>query len=122
MSEPSRSILRRLWPRKRPDTSDPQQTAAQAAERAVAARRQRHADAVLDRHIEMTQRAALGCLSCDLGEPHACERAFWQQRLAHEQGRTCADLDCLCQEAARRDARAAELRALTRPRPQQARR
>jgi hypothetical protein len=81
--------------------------------RDVRARRQRQQDeALLDQHIEITERAALPCVMCDeVGEPHVCEREFWRQRLAHVTNRVCADEECGCHVAARMREEAAAITA-----------
>lgn len=57
----------------------------------------RRADAIFASYIEVTERAAIPCVMCDdIGEPHACERAYWQQLLDHLHGLDCADPECEC--------------------------
>ncbi|MDB5716495.1 MAG: hypothetical protein JWO15_3892 [Sphingomonadales bacterium] len=46
--------------------------------------------------IEAGERAAIECLDCEIGEPHVCQRAWWEQRYRHLRGLECADPDCLC--------------------------
>ena len=56
---------------------------------------ERREDAAVDRMIEMTERASIPCVMCeDIGEPHVCERAWWQQQLDHAERRPCADTEC----------------------------
>lgn len=61
---------------------------------------QRREDAWMDLMGEAHDRAVMPCLDCEVGEPHACERAWWQQQLDHYAGHECADSECLCHEAA----------------------
>lgn len=63
--------------------------------------RRRRDDAILDQTIEIEERSELPCLDCEIGEPHACEREWWRQRLAHIRGRVCSDPECGCHDAAR---------------------
>jgi hypothetical protein len=48
--------------------------------------------------IQMYERSALPCEMCDdIGEPHACQRGWWRQQLAHFKGGACSDPECSCQ-------------------------
>ena len=58
--------------------------------------RMRREEAMLARMVEAQERSALPCDDCEVGEPHVCERAWWQQRSDHLRGRECIDPDCLC--------------------------
>lgn len=71
-------------------------TAEQVARRDEMRRQRARDEAYIDRYIEAEERAQIPCLDCEVGEPHACERAWWQQRAAHIQGRECDDPECVC--------------------------
>jgi hypothetical protein len=45
-------------------------------------------DALTDRIIETHERTQIPCADCEVGEPHACERAWWEEQRDRFYGRT----------------------------------
>lgn len=76
--------------------------------------KERADEAWFERMTEAHERAfALPCLDCEVGEPHACERLWWQQQIAHQQGHVCSDPECMCHIAADLERQAYELKPIS---------